>query len=137
MIGILVVSHSVDAARGIVDIASGMVGESDSVLIEGVGGNDEGGLGVSVVKVVNALDEMLPRCDGGILILADLGSSILSSRGAMDMIDPKYSSSKIIIADAPILEGTMMAAVEASAGSDLETVSESASEAKNLNKGEH
>jgi dihydroxyacetone kinase DhaKLM complex PTS-EIIA-like component DhaM len=137
MIGILVVSHSEDAARGIVDIASGMVGESGDVLLVGVGGNEEGGLGVSVMKVADALNGMLPKCDGGILIIADLGSSILASRGALDLVDSEYSSLRIAIADAPVLEGTMMAAVEASSGSDLETVAESAREAKNLNKSEH
>ena len=131
------VSHSGDAARGIVDIASGMIGESGGVLLVGVGGSEEGGLGVSVAKVADALNEMLPKCDGGILIIPDLGSAILASRGALGLLESEQSSPKIVIADAPVLEGTMMAAVEASSGSDLEAVAESAKEAKNLNKSEH
>jgi dihydroxyacetone kinase phosphotransfer subunit len=135
MIGILIVSHSEDAARGIAQIAAGMSGAGDDVPIVGVGGNDEGGLGVSVPKIFEALADMLPRCDG-ILIIPDLGSSILSSRGAIGMLSPEEAS-KVLIADAPVLEGAMLAAVEASADSDLAAVAGSASEAKNLKKSDH
>jgi len=135
MTGILIVSHSEDAARGIKQIAAGMSGAGDDVPIAGVGGNDEGGLGVSVAKIFDALSDMLTRCDG-VLIIPDLGSSILSSRGAMEMLSTE-DASRVVIADAPALEGAMLAAVEASAGSDLGTVAEAASEAKNLKKSDH
>jgi dihydroxyacetone kinase phosphotransfer subunit len=135
MIGILVVSHSEDAARGIAQIAVGMSGAGEEIPIIGVGGNDEGGLGVSVTKIFDALSDMLPRCDG-VLIIPDLGSSILSSRGAMEIL-PAEDASRVAIADAPVLEGAMLAAVEASGGSDLGTVAEAASEAKNLKKSDH
>ncbi|MDR1509199.1 MAG: PTS mannose transporter subunit IID [Synergistaceae bacterium] len=135
MVGIIVVSHSADAARGIRDIAAGMSGAGDDVQIAGVGGNDAGGLGVSVGKIFDALSEMLSKTDG-VLIVPDLGSSILSSRTAVGLLPPE-DASRVVIADAPILEGAMMAAVEASGGSDLSTVAESASEARNLQKGDH
>jgi dihydroxyacetone kinase phosphotransfer subunit len=135
VVGIIVVSHSADAARGIRDIAAGMSGAGDDVQIAGVGGNDAGGLGVSVGKIFDALSEMLSKTDG-VLIVPDLGSSILSSRTAVGLLPPE-DASRVVIADAPILEGAMMAAVEASGGSDLSTVAESASEARNLQKGDH
>jgi dihydroxyacetone kinase phosphotransfer subunit len=131
----MVVSHSADAAKGIRDIAAGMSGAGDDVQIEGVGGNDEGGLGVSVGKIFDALTDMLPKCDG-VLIVPDLGSSILSSRTAVEMLPPE-DARRVVIADAPILEGAMMAAVEASGGSDLAAVAESAKEARDLCKNEH
>lgn len=135
MVGILVVSHSENAARGIVEIALGMSGAGGDAVIEGVGGNDDGGLGVSVAKISDALSRMLPKAEG-VLIIPDLGSSILSSRGAIEMLPPE-DAARVAIADAPILEGAMLAAVEASAGSDLQTVEESAKEARNLQKSEH
>jgi dihydroxyacetone kinase phosphotransfer subunit len=135
MVGILVVSHSEDAARGIVDISVGMSGAGDDLVIAGVGGNDNGGLGVSVAKIFDALTGMLPKVDG-ILVVPDLGSSILSSRGAVELLPPE-DSARVLIADAPVLEGAMMAAVEASSGSDLETVAETAADARNLRKSEH
>jgi dihydroxyacetone kinase phosphotransfer subunit len=135
VVGILVVSHSADAAKGIRDIAAGMSGAGDDVQIVGVGGNDEGGLGVSVGKIFDALSEMLPKIDG-VLIVPDLGSSILSSRTAIGLLVPE-DAARVVIADAPILEGAMMAAVEASGGSDLDTVANSAREARDLQKSDH
>jgi dihydroxyacetone kinase phosphotransfer subunit len=136
MIGILVVSHSESAARGIAEIARGMSGTAGNIpSIVAVGGNDEGGLGVSVLKVLDALNEMLPRCEG-ILIVPDLGSSVLASRGAIEMLEPQ-DAARVTIADAPVLEGAMMAAIEASVDSNLADVAEAAKDAKNLEKGEH
>ena len=133
MLGLLIVSHSEDAARGIAQIASGMAG--GNVAIEGVGGNDEGRLGVSLTKIQDALSSLLSKTEG-ILVIPDLGSSVLSSRGAIDMLPPE-DAAKTLIVDAPILEGAMLAAVEASCGSSMEQVREAAQEARNLKKVDH
>jgi len=134
MVGILVVSHSADAAKGICDIAAGMSGD-ESLLIAGVGGSDDGNLGVSVSKISEALSKMLPNAEG-VLIVPDLGSSVLASRTAKELLSPDESS-RVVIADAPILEGAMMAAVEASGGAGLADVADSAREARNLRKSDH
>jgi dihydroxyacetone kinase phosphotransfer subunit len=134
MVGILVVSHSADAAKGIRDIAVGMSGDGN-LLIIGVGGDDNGSLGVSVSKISEALEKMLPKTEG-VLIVPDLGSSVIASRTARELL-VDGDSSRVMIADAPVLEGAMMAAVEASGGSDLATVADCASEARNLRKSDH
>ena len=134
MIGVLVVSHCHKVAEGIARIASEIAGIGRNSVVEGVGGNDDGSLGISVEKVLNALTKMLAMCDG-VIILPDIGSSILSSRAAINMLDPK-DSERVIIANAPILEGAIFAVVEASAGSDLETVEKTAIDARMLNKTE-
>ncbi|MDR3166272.1 MAG: PTS mannose transporter subunit IID [Synergistaceae bacterium] len=134
MIGVLVVSHSEDAAKGIRDIAVKMSGGAQ-VLISGVGGDGAGGLGVSVSGIFDALRDMLSKTDG-VVIVPDMGSSILSSRAAVAMLDPA-DAARSIIADAPVLEGAMMAAVEASIGSDLAAVAKCAIEARNLRKNDH
>ncbi|MDR0648213.1 MAG: PTS mannose transporter subunit IID [Synergistaceae bacterium] len=135
MVGILIVSHSEDAARGIAQIARAMSVAGGDMQIVGVGGNDDGGLGVSVAKISEALTEMLPKCDG-ILILPDLGSSVLSSRSAVGML-PDEEATKIVMTDAPVLEGAMLASIEASTGADLPAVAKIAQEAKNLKKIDH
>lgn len=134
MIGVLVVSHSNEAASGIAKIATEMSGHGDVPVI-GVGGNETGGLGVSVPNVYQTLVDLLARCDG-VLIVPDIGSSVLSSRGAIGMLSPD-DASRVTIANAPILEGAMLAAIESSTGSDLATVADAAKEAKNLDKSEH
>ena len=134
MIGLLIVSHSEDAARGITQVAAAMAGEG-CVEIIGVGGNDAGGLGVSVTKVYDALEHLLLKTDG-VLIIPDLGSSVLSSRSAIELLPPD-DGAKVVIVDAPVLEGAMLAAVEASCGAPMQQVIEAAREARNLEKTNH
>lgn len=134
MIGILVVSHSGEAASGIAKIAMEMSGHGE-VPVVGVGGNESGGLGSSVPGVYQALLDLLSCCDG-VLIVPDIGSSVLSSRGAIGMLSPD-DAPRAVIANAPILEGAMLAAIESSAGSDLATVADAAKEARNLDKSGH
>ena len=130
MLGLLIVSHSEDAARGIAQIAAQMAGEN--VVILGVGGDDEGGLGVSVMKIFDALSQLLTRA-GSILVIPDMGSSVLSSCSAVEMLAPD-DAANVVIVDAPILEGAVLAAVEASCGAPLEQVIETAKAARNLEK---
>ena len=131
MLAIVIVSHSEDAARGIAQIAASMTGEC-LVEIVGVGGDDEGGLGVSVAKIQDALSLLIPKAEG-ILVIPDLGSSMLASRIAIDMLSTE-DAAKVVIVDAPILEGALLAAVEASCGASLEKIAEAAKEARNLEK---
>ncbi len=129
MTGLLVISHSKDAAKGIADMASQMCG--GKVPLRGVGGNEEGGLGTSVPLILQALRELLEEA-GEVLILPDLGSAVLSARTALEFLENGVD--RIMFADAPILEGTMMAAVEASVGSSLSRVCQVAEEAHFLKK---
>jgi dihydroxyacetone kinase phosphotransfer subunit len=129
MIGLLVVSHSRDAAKGITEIASQMCG--GKVPLRGVGGSDDGGLGTSVPHILEALKELLEEVKE-VLILPDLGSAVLSARAALEFLED--GADRITFADAPILEGAMMAAVEASIGSPLSRVRQAAEEAHLLKK---
>ncbi len=129
MIGLLVVSHSGDAAKGIAEIASQMCG--GKVPLRGVGGSDDGGLGTSVPRILEALKELLEEAEE-ILILPDLGSAVLSARSALEFLED--GADRITLADAPILEGAMMAAVEASVGSPLSRVRQAAEGAHLLKK---
>ena len=62
MNGILVLSHSAQAARGIAEIASQMGGPD--VPIAACGGTEDGGLGTSVTEVLAALEDLLSRRKG-------------------------------------------------------------------------
>lgn len=130
MIGILVVCHSFKAADGIVEIASQMAGEK--VRVVGVGGNEEGGLGTSTANIYEGLDKLLMECDG-VVVIPDLGSAVLSTKAALDFL-PEDQKSKVVIADAPVLEGTVLASVEASTGSLVEKVRQVAESAHLLKK---
>ncbi len=126
---LLVVSHSPEAARGIAAIASQMAGKQ--VRIAACGGTDDGTLGTSVPAILAAMEELLEGAEG-ILVIPDLGSAVLAARTAREMLES--GSEKVLIADGPVLEGTLMAAVEASIGASLERLAEVVGEARNLKK---
>ena len=53
-VGIVIVSHSPDVARGTADMVRQMVG--DDVPLAWCGGNPDGGLGTSVPAILDAID---------------------------------------------------------------------------------
>ncbi|NRD26096.1 dihydroxyacetone kinase phosphoryl donor subunit DhaM [Frigoribacterium sp. VKM Ac-2836] len=119
-IGIVVVSHSVKIAEGVVDLARQM---APTTTIVAAGGADDGSIGTSFDKISAALAEAAKG--GGAVVLCDLGSAILTSETAVDFLDDAEKE-RIVIADAPLVEGTVAAAVTAETGGDLESVAASA-----------
>ncbi|WP_224336107.1 dihydroxyacetone kinase phosphoryl donor subunit DhaM [Haloprofundus halobius] len=126
MVGLAVVSHSEKAAEGICDIAAQM-GGSDA-RIEPAGGDSDGGIGTSVDRIEAAIAD---ADDGdGVVVLVDLGSAVMNAELAVEMGD-----ATVRIADAPILEGALNAAVEASGSkATLESVVNAAEEAREYRK---
>jgi PTS hybrid protein len=126
MVGLVVVSHSSDLARGLAELAGQMAGPE--VTIEAVGGGPDGGLGTDGDRVAAAIE----RADSGdgVVVLGDLGSAILTIRHVLE----SRANNHVTLIDAPIVEGTVAAAVMASAGSDLETVVHAAEEARGARK---
>lgn len=122
-VGIVIVSHSIDVARGTADMVRQMVG--DSVPVAFCGGNPEGGLGTDVAKILKAIDEAWS--DKGVAILVDLGGAETNSEMAVELLDPERQA-KVVICNAPIVEGAVMAATEASGGGSLEEVRRTAEE---------
>ena len=127
MVGILIVSHSKKAAEGIYELVVQMAGEDHRVLA--VGGMEDGSIGTDAIRIKEGIEK---ADDGdGVLLLADLGSGILSSQTAIDLLEEDI---KVEIADAPILEGAVSAAVQAAVGGTLEEVREAAELAKQISK---
>ena len=127
MVGILIVSHSKKAAEGTYELAVQMAGEDHRVLA--VGGMEDGSIGTDAIRIKEGIEK---ADDGdGVLLLADLGSGILSSQTAIDLLEEDI---KVEIADAPILEGAVSAAVQAAVGGTLEEVREAAELAKQISK---
>ncbi len=117
MVGIVVVSHSAELARGVVELAGQMAGEE--VAIEAAGGTADGGLGTDAGLVADAI----ARADrgAGVLVLGDLGSAFLTARAVLDDDDEG-----VRLADAPLVEGAVAAAVIASTGAGLADVTQAA-----------
>ena len=122
-VGIVIVSHSAEVARGTVDMVRQMVGQE--VPIACSGGNPAGGLGTDVASIMAAIEKVWsPK---GVAILVDLGGAETNSEMAIEML-PESWRDKVVICDAPIVEGAVMAATEAAGGGTLEQVRATAEE---------
>jgi len=128
MIGLLIVSHSGQAAAGIREIALEMGGEEET--IAAVGGDPDGGIGTSIDEIQAALADLLEVTDG-VVMLVDLGSAVMNAETAIEMVE----SDAVVIADAPVLEGALNAAASAtSPKATVESVRESAEDAADISK---
>jgi len=122
-VGIVIVSHSPDVAKGAADMVRQMVGTG--VPLAWAGGNPEGGLGTSVEAILGAIEAAWS--EAGVAILVDLGGAETNSEMAIEMLAPERQG-RVVICDAPVVEGAVMAATEAWGGSDLATVKHTAEE---------
>ncbi len=115
-VGIVFVSHSARIAEGLVELAAQM---APSVALEAAGGTDEGGIGTSYEKVASAIG----RADhgGGVVVIGDLGSAIMTAETAAEMLDPAPEGG-VVVLDVPLVEGGVAAAVTAEGGGDLDAV---------------
>jgi dihydroxyacetone kinase phosphotransfer subunit len=83
------------------------------------GGDPDGGLGTNVAHIMEAIDDAWsPK---GVAILVDLGGAETNSEMAVEMLEPERRG-LVVVCNAPIVEGAVMAATEAAGGSSLEQV---------------
>lgn len=125
MVGIVIVSHSAKLAEGVIELASQMSGPEVKLRAAGGVDFDPDMLGTDPMKVMAAIEEVYS--DDGVLVLMDLGSAVLNAEMALEFL-PEEQRSKIVLCEAPIVEGAVAAAVQAKLGSTLEQV---AAEARN------
>jgi dihydroxyacetone kinase phosphotransfer subunit len=130
-VGIVLVSHSAALASGAADLASSVAG--GSVLIATAGGTPDGGLGTSADAISVAI-RAAAAGGGGVVVLPDLGSSVLTVRALLAEGDLDDVPGGIEVADAPFVEGAVAAVVTAAAGGSLKTVAEAAQEARYARK---
>jgi phosphoenolpyruvate---glycerone phosphotransferase subunit DhaM len=122
-VGIVIVSHSPLVAEGAADMVRQMVGEE--VPLAWCGGDPRGGLGTSVEAIINAIDKAWS--DRGVAILVDLGGAETNSEMAIEMLEGGRAS-KVVVCNAPVVEGAVMAATESSGGASLAEVRATAEE---------
>ena len=132
MVGIVIVSHSRLAAEGIRELAAQMAGPALQLIA--CGGMEDGSIGTDSVRIQNAIIEA--DSGDGVCMMVDLGSGIMSAETAIELLefDDEHSDIQVRIADTPILEGAVSAAVSASAGDSLDDVIAAAEEARGMKK---
>ena len=117
MVGIVVVSHSEALAEGVVRLAREMAGEELALVAAG-GIEEPGVLGTDAARVRAAIEQAMSP--DGVLVLIDLGSALMSAELAVELLGD--TAGPVRLSAAPLVEGTVAAAVAASGGAGLDEV---------------
>jgi PTS hybrid protein len=128
MVGIVLISHSSSLAAGAAELVGQIAG---GALVIPAGGTEDGRLGTSTERIAAAI--AAADTGNGVLLIPDMGSSVLSALSLLADLDPEHDR-QVLLADAPFVEGAVAAAVAASAGLDLATVAHAAEEARDARK---
>ncbi len=118
MVGIVLVSHSALIAEGTAQLARQMGGDAPIAAAGGIDDPDDP-IGTDATKVLAAIDEVWS--EDGVVVLMDLGSAILSADFALEMLDD-HRRSRVVLCEAPLVEGAVAAATAAGAGLPLDGV---------------
>ena len=133
MISLVIVSHCRNIALGVQQLAIEMT--QTPVPIAAVGGiADEDGqyrIGTDALSILDAIQANWSP--DGVLLLVDLGSAVLSAETAIEFL-PDDMQSACLISNAPLVEGSVVAALEASLQHSLEDVNRAAEAARGLDK---
>ena len=127
MVGIVIVSHSALVAEGTCELAREVAPAAADIVA--AGGMEDGSIGTDAARIADAI--CAADSGAGVAILADLGSAVMSAEMALELVDDAVVAR---IADAPLVEGAIAAAVEAGCGSDLDGVVRTAEEARTTRK---
>lgn len=130
MVGIVIVSHSWKIAEGVCDLAREMAHDHSGIIP--AGGLDDGSIGTDAQRIADAISEA--DSGDGVVIIADIGSSIMSAETAIELLEEEGQEINAVIADAPIVEGAVCAAVEAAGGGSVDSVLKCAEESREANK---
>ena len=126
LVGIVLVSHSGALAEGAAELAGQVSGGTVRVLA--AGGTDDGELGTSAEKISAAVAEA--ETGAGVVVLPDLGSAVLTVRALLG----DEPDERVLLVDAPFVEGAVAATATAAAGLDLKAVAQAAQEAWHARK---
>jgi PTS hybrid protein len=116
-VGLVIVSHSARLAEGVVELAGQMT--QGRVRLVPAGGTTDGALGTSPDRVAEAVAQA--DSGDGVLVLVDLGSALMATELALEALAPAQRA-RVRLSGAPLVEGAVVAAVEAAVGGTLEAV---------------
>jgi multiphosphoryl transfer protein len=118
-VGIVVVSHSAKLAEAVAELAREMAGPELRLALAGGVDDPDSPLGTDAMRVLAAIEEV--DGDDGVLVLMDLGSAVLSAELALDLLAEEQRD-RVVLCDAPLVEGLIAAAVQAAAGAAMDRV---------------
>ena len=129
--GLVLISHSGTLVEGLREMVAQVAG--DDVAVGAAGGTEDGRLGTSAPKIAAALRSTLDVSPDGVLVLFDLGSAALSLELALEDLN-ESDRARVLVSEAPLVEGAVLAAVQASIGASLVEVEKAAAGATSMPK---
>jgi dihydroxyacetone kinase phosphotransfer subunit len=131
LVSLVLVSHSRALAEGLREMVVQVAG--DEVRVAAAGGTADGRLGTNSAAVLDAIRATLADDADGVLVLLDLGSAWLSVEMALEELSDAERA-RVQVSDAPLVEGAVLAAVQASVGASLSEVAAAAASAASMSK---
>ena len=129
--GLVLVSHSGILVDGLREMVAQVAG--DDVPLATAGGTDDGRLGTSAPRITEAIRSVLDGGADDALVLLDLGSAALSLELALEDL-PEADRARVHVSEAPLVEGAVLAAVQASIGASIDEVASAAAGAATMAK---
>jgi dihydroxyacetone kinase phosphotransfer subunit len=131
LVGLVLVSHSATLVDGLREMVVQVAGDATPVAT--AGGTDDGRLGTSAPRIAAAIRSAIDAGASETLVLLDLGSAALSLELATEELDDTERA-RVRITEAPLVEGAVLAAVQASIGASIDDVVAAAESAATMTK---
>lgn len=131
MVSLVLVAHSDRLLAALVEILGASTADGPMCFV--AGGTDDGRMGTSLARVRTALRAGLDASDDGCLVLYDTGSAWLTIGFALDELAPG-DLARLVLSDAPLVEGALAAAARAAEGAPLAEVAVAAAAALESDK---
>ena len=125
MVGFVIVSHSGKLAEGAVDLAKMM---APDVPMAAAGGLEDGSFGTSFERILEAVNEVYS--EDGVILLMDLGSAVMTA----EMVLESLEGQKLAMADCPLVEGAVVAAVNAAGGMSFDDILKELEKVRDMKK---
>ena len=113
MVGFVIVSHSENLAKSVVELTSIM---APSAKIAQAGGMDDGGFGTSFEKIQAAIESVFLYY--GYQAQKLLGTAVMTT----EMVIETYEGKKVEMVDCPLVEGAVVATINSVGGMSFEAI---------------
>ena len=113
MVGLVIVSHSENLAKSVIELTSMMAKDAKNAP---AGGLEDSSFGTSFERIQTAIEQVYS--DDGVIVLMDLGSAVMTTEMVLEMMEDR----KIAMADCPLVEGAVVASVNAAGGMKFEEI---------------
>lgn len=131
MTSLVLVAHSHPLLDALVQMVREMVAAAPAC--HTAGGTDDGRMGTSLRRVVDACHAAVSGSADGALVLYDAGSAWLTIEFALEELTAEERN-RIVVSHAPLVEGTLAAAARGAGGGDIGEMAAAALDALSADK---